>query len=176
MKIRHGLAALATVLVLPGALTAVASPAVAGGTYQYSFQEHQASDTFQDQGICTPGVATINLINYNEAIHVTASQAGLSQDAVEALLESNSPLISKVTYTQTGSFHIVESDLQAYDGHFTSWFGGSVNSTTTVFTGVFNLTGTSTDGRQISGHFLSHVTFKNGEPVIAFDKGTTSGC
>lgn len=176
MQIRHVLAALATAAVIPGAITLAAAPASAGATYQYNFQEHKGSSSFVDSGLCNPGSATIELIDYNEALHVTANQAGLSQDQVEVLLENGSDTISKLTYTQEGSFRVTETGGSVYTGHFASWFGGSVNRTTTVFSGTFNVNGVSADGRRISGHFVSHVTFKNGEPVIAFDKGDITDC
>lgn len=176
MQIRHVLAALATAAVLPGAVTLTAVPASAGASYQYSFQEHHASDTFTDTGLCDPRPATIELIDYNEALHVSANQAGLTQAQVEALLEGDGSGISKVTFTQEGSFRVTETGGAVFTGHFASWFGGSINRSTMVFSGTFNVNGVSATGQRVSGHFVSHVTFKNGEPVVGFDKGDIKGC
>lgn len=177
MKMRHILAALATSAVLPGAATLAAVPASAGASYQYSFQEHSASDSSTDTGLCNSDPAVIELLNYNEALHVTASQAGLTQSQVEALLENDvGGVISNVTYTQAGSIRVTESAGAVYTGHFTSWFGGSINRTTMTFSGIFDVNTVSATGQRVSGHFVSHVTFRNGEPVVAFDKGSITGC
>jgi hypothetical protein len=177
MKARHVIAALGAVVLFQGLLTVTAGSAAAAGTYQYSFQEHGASDSFTDTGLCDPGPAQIDLTDYNEAFHVSASTPGLTQDQVEALLENDpNGVITKVTYTQTGSFRVTEADGHVYVGHFTNWFGGSINKSTMVFSGIFNVNGTSDDGRTISGHFNSHETFRNDAPVISFDKGDITGC
>jgi len=177
VQIRHAFVPIAAAALVSGALTLAATPALAAGSYQYSFQEHRASESFTDSGLCNPGPAQIDLTDYNEALHVTANQAGLSQAQIEALLEGNgSDVISRVSYTQEGTFRVAEAGGQIYTGHFTSWFGGEVNRSTMVFGGTFDLNGSSADGRHVSGHFVSHLTFKNGEPVVAFDKGDIKGC
>lgn len=159
------------------ALAPVTVAAAGQSTYQYNFQNQHESDTFQDHGLCSEGLATINLTDYNEALHVTATQAGLTEDDIEALLEAdNTDVITKLTYTQTGSFQVEEPTGVIYTGHFTSWFGGRVNPRTTVFSGTFNVNGVGSDGSRVSGHFVGHVTFVNGEAVVEFDKGDINGC
>lgn len=143
----------------------------------YTFHERE-QETFVDTGLCDPGLATITL-DAREVLHVNATQAGLTQEQIEAALESDTGLISSATYTETGKFHVVEADGTVFTGHFTAWFGGS-NLTgdrkAVVFTGTFSLHGTSDDGRRVAANFVSHVTMVDGEPVTEFRRGEPRGC
>ena len=146
-------------------------------TYPYTFTNQHQSDSFTDSGLCDPGPASINLIDFNEALHVSATQPGLTEDQIWALLEDDpGGVIVKATYTQTGQFVAEEASGVTYTGRFTSWFGGNVNSRTTVFTGTFSVRGTGDDGSRVSGHFNGHVTIVDGEPVVVFEKGNIKGC
>ncbi len=147
-------------------------------TYQYTFTHQHQSDSFTDTGICDPGPASIELIDFNEVLHVSATQSGLTEDQIWALLEEDDPagVIVKVTYTQTGQFIVEEASGVTYTGRFTSWFGGNFNSHTQVFTGTFSVRGTGDDGSRVSGHFSGHVTIVDGEPVVEFEKGDVNGC
>lgn len=149
----------------------------ASKTYQYTFTSQHESDSFTDTGLCDPGPADINLTDYNEALHVSATESGLTQDQIEALLENDpSGVIVKASYTQTGSFVVTEASGVTYTGHFTSWFGGNVDGRTVVFSGTFNVNGTGSDGSTISGHFNGHSTEVDGRLVVEFDKGQITGC
>ena len=146
-------------------------------TYQCTFTNQNQNDRFPDTGICDPGPALVSLIGFNEALHVSATQSGLTEIEIWALLEDDPyGVIVKVTYTQTGQFIVAETGGVTYTGRFTSWFGGNINSHTQVFTGTFSVRGTGSDGSRVSGHFNAHVTIVNGEPVVAFDKGNIQGC
>lgn len=146
-------------------------------TYPYTFTNQNQSDSFTDSGLCDPGPASINLIDFNESLHVSATQSGLTEDQIWALLEDDpGGVIVKATYTQTGQFIVEEANGVTYTGRFTSWFGGNVNANATVFTGTFSVRGTGDDGSRVSGHFNGHVTIVDGEPVVEFDKGHIKGC
>src|SRR5258706_14521488 len=87
MGIRSGLArGVIAGTVIAGFLLIPAAADAARQTYQYSFQEHRATDQFTDTGVCDDLAATITLTNYNEAFHVNATQAGLPKGQIEAPL------------------------------------------------------------------------------------------
>jgi hypothetical protein len=134
--------------------------------------------SFIDTGICDPCPAAIMLIGFNEALHVSATQSGLTEAEIRALLDEEDPsgVLVRVTYTQTGQFIVEEASGVTYTGRFTSWFGGNVNGHTAEFGGTFSVRGTGDDGSRVTGNMTSHVTFVGGEPVVEFDKGHIRGC
>lgn len=182
MKIRRTLNVLAAAALVPGVVALTAGPAQAGRvTYQYNFQEKGENEEFTGEGLCDLRDATIKLTNVNEAMHASANQPNLTEDEIEAALDgppTSHLVISKFTYTETGSFEITEADGKVYAGHFTFWIGFSDNRTTDVFTVTFNVNGTSADGDRISGHFVGHATTLDDAkpPVVSFDKGEVKGC
>jgi hypothetical protein len=147
-------------------------------TFQYTFTNHNQNASFIDTGICDPGPAAIMLIGFNEVIHVSATQSGLTEAEIRALLDEEDPngVLIRVTYTQTGQFIVEEASGVTYTGRFTSWFGGNVNGHTAEFGGTFSVRGTGDDGSRVTGNMTSHVTFVGGEPVVEFDKGHIRGC
>lgn len=165
-------------IVIAGFVLVPSAADAARQTYQYSFQEHQATDQFTDTGVCDDLEATITLTNYNEAFHVSATQAGLSKDEIEALLEDDPDgIIVKATYTQEGSAIVEDANGVTYSGHFASWFGFNAGSDhRLVFTGIFSFHVNGDDGSHVTGGFNSHATFVNGELVIEFDRGHVNGC
>jgi hypothetical protein len=170
---RRLLCALAAGALAPAVV--LGAPAQAASSYQYSFQEHRATDTSTDVGLCDSGPAEITLV-YNEAFHVTSSLAGQSRDQVELALETNDPSISRVTFVQSGTFVVAEANGVTYTGHFASWFGGSVKPSTSVFTGIFNLNGTGTDGSRISFHDNAHQLSIGDQVALDFEKTHLNGC
>ena len=58
-------------------------------TFQYTSTNQNQNDSFIDTGICDPGPATVMLIGYNEALHVSATESGLTEDQIWALLEED---------------------------------------------------------------------------------------
>ena len=163
---------------LAGLIAGTGSAALAAPTtFQYTFTNQNQNDSFIDTGICDPRPATITLIGYNEALHVSATESGLTEAEIWALLDDDSSgVIVRVTYTQTGQFIVEEASGVTYTGRFTSWFGGNVNSHTAEFGGTFSVRGTGDDGSRVTANFTSHVTFVGGEPVVEFDKGHMRGC
>ena len=161
-------------LALGLALVPATGAIAAQQTYQYTFASQNQDKTFVDVGLCAPGAATFHL-TYNEILHVSATQSGLTADEVEALAESDSSsVLVKITYTQTGALELTEAAGVVYTGHFTSWFGGNVDGRSVVFSGVFDVNLVASDGSRISGHFNSHSTVIAGREVVVFDKGATS--
>ena len=177
MKFLRTCAAAAS-LTLPGALALAPTPAFAGGTYQYTINQHGGTDSFTDVGLCNPGPAQINLTNLSEVLHVSATQAGLTNDQIFALLNDDpTGIIVRATDTQNGNFRVVEADGHVYTGHFSNWFGGGATGPNGFeFGGTFNAQGVSDDGRQITSHDNAHEVFRNGEPVISLDNNHTTGC
>lgn len=158
------------------ALLAQPAAAAAAGSFQYTLNTHNGSESFVDAGLCDSRPAAITLSGYNEAIHVTTTLGGLTDAQVNALIDSNSDTVTKLTYNQTGDLTVVEADKVVYSGHFQNWFGGAVNHTATVFTGVFHFTASGSDGSAVSGQFTSHETLVNGVVTTSLDKGSLVGC
>ena len=170
--------AFAGLALVAGLIAGTGSAALAAPTtFQYTFTNQNQNDSFIDVGICDPGPAAVMLIGFNEALHVSATESGLTEDQIWALLEDDPDgVIVRFTYTQTGRFIVEEASGVTYTGRFTSWFGGNLNRHTAVFSGTFSVRGTGDDGSRVTGNFTSHVTFVGGEPVVEFDKGHMRGC
>jgi hypothetical protein len=179
MTLRRTMArALAGGVLLTGiTLVTAAAPSQAASSYPYTFHE-QEHENFTDTGICSDGPADITLDN-GSALHVNATQSGLTEDQVDALLEDDpTGILTSVTYTEHGTATIIESAGEQITGQYTNWFGGNVthDGHTQEFGGTFSFEGTDQFGNHISGHFPSHVTFVNGEPVIDIERGSVRGC
>jgi hypothetical protein len=165
----------ATALAMVGAAPA----AHAGGGYQYSFtssvvETQTTTGVGDDTGVCEP-IETVTLTAH-EALHATATEAGLDQEEIEALLDSDDPdgIILRATYTETGTF-VADEGGHTYTGHFTQWFGGGLAGGQFVFTFTFDVVGRSELGTPLRAHFASH--FVGGDVTkVAFDKGTVTGC
>jgi hypothetical protein len=128
-------------------------------------------------GLCTEG-GTVTL-NARFVIHVNATQAGLTDEEILDLLESEDPtgILRTITFTETGTFSTVETTGQRISGHFTMWFGGNVMTLEDfVFTSTFNAQGHDQDGNLVTVHNTGHVMFAGGEPVVEFDKAKVRGC
>src|SRR5882724_8760607 len=152
MGIRSGLArGVVAGTVIAGFLLIPSTAGAARQTYQYSFQEHRASDQFTDTGVCDDLEATVTLTNYNEAFHVNATQAGLSKDQIEALLDDDpTGIIVKATYTQEGSAIVNDANGVTYSGHFASWFGFTASGDhRVVFSGIFSFNVNGDDGSHV---------------------------
>src|SRR4051794_39100860 len=94
--VRYASVVVAFLAVMVG-FAPVASAAVK--MYQYSFTAQGETDTFTDTGLCSGGPANITT-TYNEALKVSATEANLTQDEIEALLDDDpTSIISKSTYT-----------------------------------------------------------------------------
>ena len=143
-----------------GLIAGTSSAALAAPTtFQYTFTNQNQNDSFIDVGLCDPGPATVMLIGFNEALHVSATESGLTEDQIWALLEDDPDgVIVRVTYTQTGQFIVEEASGVTYTGRFTSWFGGNLNRHTAEFGGTFSVRGTGDDGsRHGQFHLACHV-------------------
>ncbi|WP_344257041.1 hypothetical protein [Terrabacter carboxydivorans] len=63
-------------------------------------------------------------------------------------------------------------------GHITDWFGVSANQSSAVIHGTVNVTGTLTDGTQLSVHYTTHASWTPGQipfvdaPHLSFNKVT----
>jgi hypothetical protein len=128
-------------------------------------------------GLCTEG-GTVTL-DAKFVLHVNATEAGLTDEEIFALLESEDPtgILRTITMTETGTFSTVETTGQRISGHFTTWFGGNVMTWEDfVFTSTFNAKGHDQDGNLVTVHGNDHVMFAGGEPVVEFDKAKVRGC
>jgi hypothetical protein len=165
----------ATALALVGA----APTAHAGAGYQYSFtssvvESETTSGVGDDTGVCEP-IETVTLTAH-EALHATATQAGLDQEGIEALLDDDPDgVILRATYTETGTF-VAEEGGHTYTGHFTQWFGGGRAGGQFVFSFTFTVVGTSELGTPISAHFVSHFVGTDDVTKVELDRGQVLGC
>ncbi len=104
--IRVGVA-LATVAGI-GVGVVQAGPAFAGANYQYSItgrvhEDFTTSGVGKDTGLCDPVEHIV--LDANEAVHITATQPGLSDDEVRTLLEEDPDGIAlRSSYRLTGEF------------------------------------------------------------------------
>jgi hypothetical protein len=162
------LAAMALLLV-----GAASTQATAGFPYTI----HGVDQGTEPGGLCTEGgTATINA---KFVVHVNATEAGLTDQEILDLLESEDPtgILRTITITETGTFSTVETTGQRISGHFTMWFGGNVMTLEDfVFTSTFNAKGHDQDGNLVTFHGNGHVMFAGGEPVVEFDKARARGC
>jgi hypothetical protein len=173
----HSLAASAVAAV--ALIVGSAMPAGAGGLYQYSFHssgvEHQVSSGVgDDTGVCD--AVEDATLTQQEAVHVQATEAGLTMEDVDALLDDDPDgVIVRVTYTVTGTFHVLSGG-HTYDGHFTQWFGGGVSGPLFVVTFTFSVTGHSETGSALHAHFVSHFAGTDDLTKVEFDRGAVTGC
>jgi hypothetical protein len=174
LKMRRFLVALSAALVL-FALVPTTAIAASGVPYTIHGVDQQ---TFVDEGLCSPS-ATITL-DGRFVLHVNATEEGLTDEDILDALFTGDPegILLSVTFTETGTFSVVESTGQTITGRFTQWFGGNINHDghTIVFTGTFSATGVDQDGNHIVAAFTDHVTIVNGEPVVEFERGSARGC
>ena len=79
--------AFAGLALVAGLIAGTGSAALAAPTtFQYTFTNQNQNDSFIDVGICDPGPAAVMLIGFNEALHVSATESGLTEDQIWALL------------------------------------------------------------------------------------------
>lgn len=162
-------AAMAALLTL-GAGVSQAAPGIPY-TLHGTFQE-----TFMDEGFCTS--EALITVDSKWVLHANATQAGLTEEEIfEALDDDSSGLIVSATYTETGTFTLVEAG-RTITGRFTAWFGGNVNAGghTIVFTGTFSARGVDQDGNRFVATFNGHLTLVNGESVVELERGKVKGC
>jgi hypothetical protein len=95
-------------------------------------------------------------ITFNGVFHVTVNGAG---DVW-------------VTSTSAGDFSFAPFPPRtvSYTGHFTTWFGASLNRNNGVFHDTFNVHGTGSDGSTLSAHFITHFSMSASGMTLVFDK------
>jgi hypothetical protein len=186
-------AGLATCGVLVLAAAGAAGAAGGAGTTHDSSIEHNATDTFFDVVPCHPEMGGYQItITYNAQFHDTQNKNG-----------------DWATGTQTGTFSAVPIEFtigppteegnptvvpvlgddgnpipragESFTGHFTQWFGGSVNPNNSVFTDTFTVHGSGSGGTTFRAHFNDHIVFGPGEPFnpdtlvkVSFNKANCS--
>lgn len=95
------------------------------------------------------GMLTITV--QNGVFHVTINTAGDLWD----------------TSTFEGPFTFVSSRGVTYTGHYTEWFGDSVNNKNAVSTGTLNFVGTNGVGSMLNLHLLFHFAISpDGNPTF----------
>ena len=121
---------------------------------------HAASppNSFPGANPCTGDPGTITLNDNHSIFHVNVNGAG---DVW-------------VTGTDGGaaSFVADSSSAPSGSGTWTSWFGGSLNSTNTVLHSTMHLGIHLSDGSTVTMHDTMHMTIKGMTPVVVFDKPT----
>jgi hypothetical protein len=175
----HAQSIAASALAALALVAGTALPADAGGRYEYTFTSSSvvtetSSGVGDDTGLCD-AVETATL-HQHETIHVSATRPGLSRDDVQALIDDDPDgVVVRVTYTTTGTFHVLSGG-HTYDGHFTQWFGGGLAGPQFVVTAVFTVVGRSELGTPLHAHFVAHNMQTMSGTKLAFDKGDITGC
>jgi hypothetical protein len=168
-----------TLATVCAAVLGTAPAAHAGALYQYSFstsgtETSTTSGVGDDTGVCDP-VETVDLTSHI-AMHVTATEPGLTMEQVEALLDEDPDgVLVRVTYTENGTF-VAHEGGHTYTGHFAQWFGGGVAGRQFVLTFTFSVQGWSELGTQLSAHFVAHVLEGPDATKVDFGRGQPRGC
>jgi hypothetical protein len=83
-----------------------------------------------------------------------------------------------LTATTNGQTAFVPDDPNATSGtgHWTSWFGGSLNKNNSVFTDTYNLDVHFTNGQTVTFHVINHMSITPGGVTSTFSKGGAPTC
>jgi hypothetical protein len=104
-------------------------------------------------GSTVPG-GVLSIIVANGVFHVTINKAGDLWD----------------TSTIEGPFTFIADTGTVYTGHYTEWFGDSLNNRNAVFTGTLNFIGTSSTGALLNLHLEVHFGVSASGQVNTFMK------
>ena len=166
-------------LVLGSAGAAGASGGGAGTTHERDI-EHQATEVFFDVVPCHAELGGYQITTtYNAQFHDTENKNGDWETGTQTGTFSAVPIQFTIGQDEDGN-PIVVPVLDAngnpipragesFTGHFTTWFGGSINPNGSVFTDTFNVSGVGSGGTTFRSHANDHVVFGPGEP---FDPDT----
>ena len=106
---------------------------------------------------CTNDSGTLTLFITEQVFHITVNGAG---DVW-------------VTGTTNGRTSFVSNDPNAPSGtgHWTAWFGGSLNKNNTVLHDIFNLNVHYTNGQTVTFHMINHMSITPSGVSNTFSKG-----
>jgi hypothetical protein len=186
-RVSRALAGLATCGVLVLASPGMAGAAGAGTTHERDI-EHNATDVIYDVVPCHPELGGYQItITYNAQFHDTQNKNGdwvtgtatgtFSAVAIQFTIgedQDGNPIVVPVL---DGNDATIPRAGESYTGHFTQWFGGSINRNNSVFSDTFNVGGVGSEGTTFRAHFSDHIVFGPGEPFnpdtlvkVAFNK------
>lgn len=157
---------MASVLAVFALASATGALADAGGQGTVSITKHAHNVTlfsFPSTDPCDPSdTGTLTAVSANEVFHVTFFTTG-PEFWVTGTDEGT------VTFTPDNPNGVSAS------GHFSSWFGESLNNFNDVQTGTDTFVLTTSDGSHIVMHETFHVTTNAlGVTTVAFDKTPSS--
>jgi hypothetical protein len=111
---------------------------------------------------CTGDTGTLTLYITHQVFHINVNGAG---DVW-------------VTGTTNGQTTFVPDDPNAPSGtgHWTSWFGGSLNKNNSVLHDTFNLDVHFTNGQTVRFHMINHMSITPGGVSNTFSKGGAPSC
>ena len=138
-------ALVATVALVAGLWTG--GSVYAGGPADHTLPPDEVSD---DINPCTGAVTTLTLSYKTAVVHFTDDASGGGH----------------FTFTATGTITTADG----FSGRFTIWPGENDRSNVTAATFTFSATLQGPDGQAVNVHGLFHITVKNGEPVVEFEK------
>jgi len=175
------------VLASPGIAGATGGGGGAGTTHERDI-EHNVTETIFDVVPCHPELGGYQItITYNAQFHDTQNKNGdwvtgtstgtFSAVAIQFTIgqdQDGNPIVVPVL---DGNDATIPRPGESYTGHFTQWFGGSINRNNSVFSDTFNVGGVGSEGTTFRAHFNDHIVFGPGEPFnpdtlvkVAFNK------
>jgi len=154
-------AAMCATLLLVSVGSAVAASHGAGTETITEHFRDEVAFAEESPNPCTGEPGTFTALAKNGKVHVTTQADG--------------ELWVTGTFEGTAVFTPAEPGGVSASGHFTNWFGVSLNQKNSVehSTGTFHLTGS--DGSRITVHMTEHIsTNARGELTVSFEKLHTS--
>ena len=161
-----------------GAL-ALAPAAIAGAErqrYTYTFHGEHADSFPEPIGFCS-GPATVT-VDQDYTLHVTATEAGLTEGDIWALLEAEDETVLRtVAFSGHGTATVAEAGGDTYDATFGEHWGGVVRGPgDAIYRFTFRAKGTNQDGETVTLHEVGHVRFVDGELVREVERARNHGC
>jgi hypothetical protein len=132
---------------------------ITGVTPNCSETFHSPSGSSSNPGAdpCNPtDTGTITMNNTQDVFHVTVNGAG------DVWLTN--------TDSGTVSFVPDDSTMAGGSGHWTAWFGGSLNRNSAVLHSTFNIAVHLSDGTTLTSHETVHMSMSASGVQISFDK------
>src|SRR4051794_23759883 len=168
----------ATTASFAAAVFLTASPAGAAGPGLTHYSVHANSVVTQVLGTSPCGSPGTVTFNQQMAAAVAATESGLTDDEVLALVQDDPDgVIRQITVTTTGTV-VLATGGHTYTGRFTMWFGGTfLPNGMYIQTGTFSLRARSEIGTLLLIHSGGHdVDGFDGTTKMFTQHGSVTGC